>query len=66
MSKPSMKILVLGATWSIGRLVVEESLRQGHSVPGAAAIQQHLIESVAAFCGGQFEDDASFMVILIA
>jgi uncharacterized protein YbjT (DUF2867 family) len=32
MSKPSMKILVIGATGSIGRLVVEEALRQGHSV----------------------------------
>jgi uncharacterized protein YbjT (DUF2867 family) len=32
MSKPSMKILVVGATGSIGSLVVEEALRQGHSV----------------------------------
>lgn len=32
MSKPSMKILVIGATGSIGSLVVEETLRQGHSV----------------------------------
>src|SRR5271156_2224253 len=32
MSKPSMKILVIGATGSIGSLVVEEAPRQGHSV----------------------------------
>ncbi len=32
MSNPSMTILVIGATGSIGSLVVEEALRQGHSV----------------------------------
>ena len=32
MSQPSMKILVIGATGTIGSLVVEEALRQGHSV----------------------------------
>jgi uncharacterized protein YbjT (DUF2867 family) len=32
MSKQSMTILVIGATGSIGRLVVEEALLQGHSV----------------------------------
>ncbi len=32
MSKQSMTILVIGATGSIGSLVVEEALRQGHSV----------------------------------
>jgi hypothetical protein len=32
MSKQSMTVLVIGATGSIGRLVVEEVLRQGHSV----------------------------------
>lgn len=31
-SNPSMTILVVGATGSIGGLVVEEALRQGHSV----------------------------------
>lgn len=36
------------------------------ALPGAEAIQQHVMESVAAFCDGQFEDDASLMVILIA
>lgn len=32
MNKQSMTILVIGATGSIGSLVVEEALRQGHSV----------------------------------
>jgi uncharacterized protein YbjT (DUF2867 family) len=32
MSKPSMTILVIGATGSIGSLVVEEALLKGHSV----------------------------------
>jgi uncharacterized protein YbjT (DUF2867 family) len=32
MSKQSMTILVIGPTGSIGSLVVEEALRQGHSV----------------------------------
>jgi len=32
MSKQSMTILVTGATGSIGSLVVDEALRQGHSV----------------------------------
>jgi nucleoside-diphosphate-sugar epimerase len=31
-SKPSLTVLVVGATGSIGRLVVAEALRQGHSV----------------------------------
>jgi len=32
MTNPGMTVLVVGATGSIGRLVVEEALRQGHSV----------------------------------
>jgi len=32
MTNPRMTVLVVGATGSIGRLVVEEALRQGHSV----------------------------------
>ena len=32
MPKPKMTVLVVGATGSIGRLVVEEALRQGHAV----------------------------------
>ncbi len=32
MTNPRMTILVVGATGSIGRLVVEEALRQGHAV----------------------------------
>jgi uncharacterized protein YbjT (DUF2867 family) len=31
-----MKVLVVGATGSIGRLVVEEAIRQGHTVPALA------------------------------
>ncbi len=32
MSKQSMMILVIGATGSIGSLVVKEALQQGHSI----------------------------------
>lgn len=32
MSNPSMTVFVVGATGSIGSLVVEESIRQGYSV----------------------------------
>lgn len=32
MPKPKLTVLVVGATGSIGRLVVEEALRQGHVV----------------------------------
>ena len=32
MSIPRMTVLVIGATGSIGRLVVEEAIRQGHTV----------------------------------
>ena len=32
MTIPRMTVLVVGATGSIGRLVVEEALRQGHAV----------------------------------
>src|SRR5271157_3868526 len=32
MTSPRMTVLVVGATGSIGRLVVEEALRQGHAV----------------------------------
>jgi uncharacterized protein YbjT (DUF2867 family) len=32
MPKPRLTVLVVGATGSIGRLVVEEALRQGHVV----------------------------------
>jgi uncharacterized protein YbjT (DUF2867 family) len=32
MTKPRMTVLVVGATGSIGRLVVEEAIRQGHKV----------------------------------
>jgi uncharacterized protein YbjT (DUF2867 family) len=32
MTNPRMAVLVVGATGSIGRLVVEEALRQGHAV----------------------------------
>jgi uncharacterized protein YbjT (DUF2867 family) len=32
MTKPALTVLVVGATGSIGRLVVEEALRQGHTV----------------------------------
>lgn len=32
MSIPRMTVLVVGATGSIGRLVVEEAARQGHAV----------------------------------
>jgi uncharacterized protein YbjT (DUF2867 family) len=32
MTIPRMNVLVVGATGSIGRLVVEEALRQGHTV----------------------------------
>jgi uncharacterized protein YbjT (DUF2867 family) len=39
MSKQSMTILVIGATGSIGSLVVEEALRQGHSV--RALVRSH-------------------------
>lgn len=35
------------------------------SLPGAGAIQQHVMKTVATFCDGNFEDDASLMVILI-
>ena len=35
-----MKILVVGATGSIGRLVVEEALRQGHSVRALVRSQE--------------------------
>ena len=36
------------------------------ALPGAGAIQQHIMKTVTAFCDGNFEDDASLMVILIA
>ncbi len=36
------------------------------ALPEAGAIQQHVMETVALFCDGNFEDDASLMVILIA
>ena len=32
MSKPKLKVLVIGATGSVGRLVVAEAIRQGHAV----------------------------------
>ena len=32
MSTPRMTVLIVGATGSIGRLVVEEAIRQGHGV----------------------------------
>lgn len=32
MAIPGMSVLVVGATGSIGRLVVEEAIRQGHTV----------------------------------
>src|SRR5208283_2334549 len=32
MTNPKMTVLVVGATGSIGRLVVEEALREGHAV----------------------------------
>ena len=32
MTIPRMTVLVVGATGSIGRLVVEEAIRQGHAV----------------------------------
>jgi uncharacterized protein YbjT (DUF2867 family) len=32
MTMPRMTVLVVGATGSIGRLVVEEAIRQGHTV----------------------------------
>src|ERR1700744_3615164 len=32
MTAPRMTVLVVGATGSVGRLVVEEAIRQGHSV----------------------------------
>ena len=32
MSGAQMNVLVVGATGSIGRLVVEEAIRQGHAV----------------------------------
>jgi len=37
MTTPRMTVLVVGATGSIGRLVVNETLRQGHgrACPGA-------------------------------
>jgi uncharacterized protein YbjT (DUF2867 family) len=36
MTNPRMTVLVVGATGSIGRLVVEEALRQGHAVRALA------------------------------
>lgn len=39
---------------------------QAAALPRAGGIQQHVMETVAAFCDGNFEDDASLMVILIA
>jgi uncharacterized protein YbjT (DUF2867 family) len=36
MSIPRMTVLVVGATGSIGRLVVEEAIRQGHTVRALA------------------------------
>jgi uncharacterized protein YbjT (DUF2867 family) len=53
-SKPSLTVLIVGATGSIGRLVVAEALRQGHSVraliraPHKAA---HLPSGVATIIG---------------
>lgn len=32
MSKPSLRVLIVGATGSIGKLVVDEAIRQGHEV----------------------------------
>lgn len=36
MTAPHMRVLVVGATGSIGRLVVDEAIRQGHSVRALA------------------------------
>ena len=36
MSKPRLTVLVVGATGSIGRLVVEEAIRKGHAVRALA------------------------------
>ena len=36
MPVPRMSVLVVGATGSIGRLVVEEAIRQGHAVRALA------------------------------
>jgi uncharacterized protein YbjT (DUF2867 family) len=41
MTIPRMTVLVVGATGSIGRLVVEESLRQGHAVRALVRTTRH-------------------------
>ena len=37
MTIPHMTVLVVGATGSIGRLVVDEAVRQGHVVRGTGS-----------------------------
>ena len=43
MIKQRMTVLVVGATGSIGRLVVEEALRQGHAVRAWCAPLKRLV-----------------------
>jgi NAD(P)-dependent dehydrogenase (short-subunit alcohol dehydrogenase family) len=40
MTNPRLTVLVVGATGSIGRLVVEEALREGHAVHALATLPQ--------------------------
>ena len=47
MPKPKLTVLVVGATGSIGRLVVEEALRQGHVV---RALVRTPDKAPASFC----------------
>ena len=54
MNKPRLDVLVVGATGSIGRLVVAEALRQGHGVRALVRSPEkalHLPERAKAFVG---------------
>ncbi|HVH26047.1 MAG TPA: NAD(P)H-binding protein [Vicinamibacterales bacterium] len=56
-----MRILVLGATGSVGRLIVEEALSRGHEVRGLARTPEKLDDlagRVSVVRGNALDSDA--------